>query len=159
MFYFKIVGLCVNAFQKESCLIRKGKLCLQAWRSGDSFDKAADVREWRRATEAWRGRAIAVGKMECVWLGTGTNSEAVPISSVPHWSFFFMSHCLNTHYFQLISSVLTEISSVYFGAVQWNFLQWWQCSVSMLFSMVASSCKWLLSTRNGTSVTEELNFY
>ena len=38
-----------------------------------------------------------------------------------------------------------------------NFLQWWKCPPPMLSNMVATGQKWLLSTWNVASETEELN--
>lgn len=39
-----------------------------------------------------------------------------------------------------------------------NFLCWWKCSPSLPSIMVATSHMLLLSTQNGTSATEEMNF-
>lgn len=44
-------------------------------------------------------------------------------------------------------------------AVQWDFLQWWEGSISVLLNRaVATSLTWLLSTWTVASVIEELKF-
>lgn len=50
--------------RKRAVLSERGSYACKHEEVGHSFDKAADVREGKRATEL--SRAIAVGKMECV---------------------------------------------------------------------------------------------
>lgn len=43
------------------------------------------------------------------------------------------------------------------SAIQWHFLQGWECPVSVLSSTVATSYLWPLNTENVASVTKELD--
>lgn len=53
-------------FRKRAVLSERGSYACKHEEVGYSFDEAAGVREGKRATEAWCGRAIAVGGVECV---------------------------------------------------------------------------------------------
>lgn len=45
------------------------------------------------------------------------------------------------------------------GALQWNFLHWWKCPISVLPSMVFSSHTWLLNTQKVHTGTKKLIFF
>lgn len=61
-----MLGCASMPFRKRAVLSERGSYACKHEEVGHSFDKAADVREGRGATEPWHGRAIAIGKMECV---------------------------------------------------------------------------------------------
>ena len=77
----------------------------------------------------------------------------------------FRLTCIQLHYRSQCWSTLgtagLDVSFLYLpysctSAVQWNFLRWWKCSVSVLSNTITTTHMWLLSTWNVASVAKEL---
>lgn len=144
-------------FRKRAVLSERGSYACKHEEVGHSFDKAADRCERGKGSHrglAWQSNSCWKNGM-CMtrhWnkFKSCTHQLCPPLIS------FFMSHCLNTHCFQLIPSVLTEISSLLrCCAVELTAMM----AVFCVHAVQYGNCRWLLSTWNGTSVTEELIFY